>query len=153
MSAFAVAAFQCRMCGCQAAGGRRCDVCGEPDPVAPAPRAEWRPAAEFAGTLAADRSADLDNALVRQKDTLLAAVDLAASAAGLTRAAGLLDFAAPLWQAAGYGYKVPVALAAAHQRACPWGVAIRGLRGRIGVLSDDDDDDEEDYDDDEDDEE
>jgi hypothetical protein len=140
MSAFAVAAFQCRMCGCQAAGGRRCDVCGEPDPVAPAPRAEWRPAAEFAGTLAADRSADLDNALVRQKDTLLAAVDLAASAAGLTRAAGLLDFAAPLWQAAGYGYKVPEVAARLRRRAADLATAERlaaaGLRtGRAAAAA------------------
>jgi hypothetical protein len=50
--------------------------------------------------------ANLDNALVDQKNTLLRRIATAGDVDGLLDAIGLLDFAAPVWEACTYGYKV-----------------------------------------------
>lgn len=50
--------------------------------------------------------ADLDNALVNQKHLILTAIYAAGDVDDLLAAAKLLDFAAPLWEACNYGYKV-----------------------------------------------
>lgn len=51
-------------------------------------------------------TADLDNALVNQKNTLLSALNDATDIDDLYNVIDLLDFAAPLWEACEYGYKV-----------------------------------------------
>ena len=48
----------------------------------------------------------LDNVLVRPKNALLAKINSAGDVDDLIKAVELLDFAAPVWAACDYGYKV-----------------------------------------------
>jgi hypothetical protein len=48
----------------------------------------------------------VDSALVGQKDAIIGRINRAEDYTGLDAAAALLSFAAPLWDANGYGYKV-----------------------------------------------
>lgn len=49
--------------------------------------------------------ANVDNALVGQKDAIISRINRAEDYSDLDKAAALLMFARPLWVACGYGYK------------------------------------------------
>jgi hypothetical protein len=60
-------------------------------------------------TLTARENADLDNALIHQKDAIFEMISAAAemrSVSTLEDAERLVTFSAPLWAAVSYGYKV-----------------------------------------------
>ena len=49
---------------------------------------------------------EISNALVKQKDAILAALNGVEDAKGLRRAKEMLDLVRPVWEACEYGYKV-----------------------------------------------
>lgn len=63
------------------------------------------------------RTADLDNALVGQKNVLLELISGALDSDNLLHAHKILMFAAGIWEAVGYGYKVTELVGRIRERA------------------------------------